>query len=75
MKPKNILPLALACVLTFTVAFAQEPIPTSPAQVPSPASGVLMHLEYAKAIGRVAYIWGWPLVNQMNRRPAITEAP
>ena len=34
-----------------------------------------MHPEYAKAIGRMAYVWGWPMVNQMNRRAAITQAP
>ena len=30
---------------------------------------------YAKAVGRMAYIWGWPMVNQINRRAAITQAP
>ena len=34
-----------------------------------------MHPDYAKAVGRMAYIWGWPLVNQINRRAAITQAP
>jgi hypothetical protein len=34
-----------------------------------------MHPEYARAIGQMAYIWGWPMVNQMNRRTAITQAP
>ena len=56
--------------------FAQQvPLATKPADVTPAASGVLMHPEYAKAIGRVAYIWGWPLVNQLNRRAAITQAP
>ena len=34
-----------------------------------------MHPEYAKAVGRMAYVWGWPMVNQINRRAAITQAP
>ena len=34
-----------------------------------------MHPEYAKTIGRMAYVWGWPMVNQMNRRASITQAP
>ena len=34
-----------------------------------------VHPEYAKAIGRTAYIWGWPMVNMLNRRAAITRAP
>ncbi len=34
-----------------------------------------MHDEYVRAIGRLAYVWGWPLVNLINRRHAITQAP
>jgi hypothetical protein len=33
-----------------------------------------MHPEYAKAFGRVAYVWGWPMVNMMNRHATITQA-
>lgn len=40
-----------------------------------PASGVLMHPGYAKAIARAAYVWGWPMVNMLNRRATITQAP
>ena len=35
----------------------------------------MMHPGYAKAIGRMAYIWGWPMVNQFNRCAASTQAP
>jgi hypothetical protein len=49
--------------------------PTSPAEVTQPAHGVLMHAEYAKAMARAAYIWGWPMVNMTNRRAGITQAP
>jgi hypothetical protein len=34
-----------------------------------------MHPEYAKSIARMAYIWGYPMVNMINRRNAITQAP
>ena len=34
-----------------------------------------MQPEYAKAVGRMAYIWGWPMANQLNRSAAITQAP
>ena len=46
-------------------------------QVPSdaPSTGAIMHEEYVKTIGRMAYVWGWPLVNSFNRRAAITQAP
>lgn len=39
------------------------------------ALGVQMHPEYAKVIGRMAYLWGWPMVNMLNRSNTITKAP
>jgi hypothetical protein len=30
---------------------------------------------YIKTVARMAYVWGWPMVNQTNRRAAITQAP
>ena len=53
----------------------QVPLPRTPADVTAPAIGIVMHPEYAKAVGRMAYVWGWPIVNQLNRRTAITKAP
>jgi hypothetical protein len=49
--------------------------PRKGSAVTAAAMGVMMHTAYAEAIGRIAYIWGWPLVNTMNRRAAITQAP
>jgi hypothetical protein len=43
--------------------------------VTAPATGVVMHPEYAKVVGRLAYVWGWPMVNMLNRSAAITTAP
>jgi len=40
-----------------------------------PAAGIVMHPEYAKTIGRMAYVWGWPMVNMLNRNDRITKAP
>lgn len=31
--------------------------------------------EYAEKLGEFAYVWGWPLVNMLNRRANITKAP
>ena len=68
--------LVASAMLATNVALAQQvPAPQAAADVTAPATGVLMHPEYAKAIGRMAYIWGWPMVNQLNRRAAITQAP
>jgi hypothetical protein len=46
---------------TAAVSPGQVPIPKTAADVTAPASGVLMDAKYAKAIGRVVYIWGWPM--------------
>jgi hypothetical protein len=43
--------------------------------ITQPATGVVMHSDYAKAIAATAYVWGWPMVNMINRRTAITKAP
>jgi hypothetical protein len=40
-----------------------------------PMADVTPHPEYVKAIARTAYVWGWPMVNMMNRRATITQAP
>ncbi|WEJ69924.1 DUF1254 domain-containing protein [Pseudomonas sp. PSE14] len=54
---------------------AAEQPPADAPQITQPANGVLMHPEYAKAIARMAYLWGWPMVNMINRNERITKAP
>src|SRR5689334_16322495 len=44
-------------------------------QITKPADGVIMPAGYIKAVAQFAYIWGWPLINMVNRRAAITRAP
>lgn len=68
-----------------TVAFAsgglgsvqaqQVPLPKFPVDVPGPAAGTAMTKEYVQMVGRMAYVWGWPLVNSHNRRAAFAQAP
>jgi hypothetical protein len=53
----------------------QVPIPIAASEVTQPAAGVTMHPDYAKAVARMAYIWGWPMVNMYNRKARITRAP
>jgi hypothetical protein len=53
----------------------QTPFPASASEVTAPVTGAIMHKEYVKTIGRMAYVWGWPLVNSFNRRAGITQAP
>jgi hypothetical protein len=45
------------------------------AQVTKPASSVIMPETYVRALAQFAYIWGWPLVNMVNRRALIVQAP
>jgi hypothetical protein len=76
---RTLLPF-LAAGLTFLMqpgkAQAQQvPIPKTPAEVPGPAPGTMMTTDYVQAIGRMAYVWGWPLVNSHNRRSAFAMAP
>ena len=74
MKIKNkqiLIAAALAGVLAFTTTHAQQvPLPTSAAEVPGPASGTAMTKEYVQMVGRMAYVWGYAMVNSHNRRAA-----
>jgi len=50
----------------------QFPIPTTAVEVPGPAAGNTMTKEYVQMVGRMAYLWGYPMVNADNRRAACT---
>lgn len=56
-----------------TPAPAPEARPTS--QLAKPNDDASVPVAYAKALARTAYAWGWPLVNMLNRRTRITQAP
>jgi hypothetical protein len=53
----------------------QVPIPTTAARVPGPPPGTAMNTAYVQSVGRIAYLWGWPLVNNFNRSKAFAQAP
>src|SRR5262245_56019756 len=61
--------------VTFTADAAQAQAPDATLQVTEPATGIVMHPDYARTIAQMAYVWGWPIVNMINRRGAITQAP
>ena|SRR5271157_1980311 len=65
----------LMFVLTLPLAAQQVPSPQTAAQVPGPASGNTMTRAYVQAVGRMAYLWGWPLVNMYNRYQTIVKLP
>src|SRR5215469_4713928 len=38
-------------------------------------ANTMMTPEYVAAVGRFAYVWGWPLVNNLNRARAVEKLP
>src|SRR5215475_5122469 len=62
-------------VMTTLVHAQQVSIPTTAAQVPGPAPGTAMNKPYVQAMARMAYVWGWPLVDAANRAVAFSKAP
>ena len=52
----------------------QVPIPQTAAEVPGPAPGP-MTKAYVQMVGRMAYVWGWPLVYVYNQRTELTKVP
>lgn len=53
----------------------QVPAPKSAADVPVTPPGTIRPKDYVVTVARSAYLWGWPLVNQINRRAAFAKAP
>ena len=53
----------------------QVPAPKSAADVPGTPRGTIMPTDYVVMVARSAYLWGWPLVNQLNRRATFAKAP
>jgi len=68
---------ALLTVATVTkLAQAQQVLPPkSPADVPAMPAGTIMTKDYVSMSGRMAYLWGWPMVNQINRRASFAQVP
>jgi hypothetical protein len=66
----------LASVSTGTLAQAQQiPLPTSAAEIAGTPAGTVMPKAYVEMVGRMAYVWGWPMVNQINRRASFAKSP
>jgi hypothetical protein len=68
--------IALVGALAFSTAAAQQVSPPKNAvHTPDLASGTPMTREYVQMVGRMAYLWGWPLVNVHNRRATMAIIP
>jgi len=49
--------------------------PKSAADVPAPVPGAPLSQAYVEAIGRMAYLWAWPMVNMHNRQQTFAKVP
>jgi len=67
-----LLTLAIGCA-----AHAQTPEsrPSPASSIAGTPAGTVMSKEYVATVGRMAYIWGWPLVNNLNRSLAMKDLP
>ncbi|MFT3685313.1 MAG: DUF1254 domain-containing protein [Phycisphaerales bacterium] len=74
---RSLLAVLVACAGSVTsAAYAQQvPAPGTFADVVAPADGIAMSPGYARVVAQQAYIWGWPMVNMLNRNAKITQAP
>jgi len=80
MKPNKYIQSTACAIGTVLVLLVgniqaqQVPIPQTAAEVPGPTLGP-MTKAYVQQAGRMAYVWGWPLVYVYNQRTALTKAP
>jgi hypothetical protein len=49
--------------------------PKSAADVPGTPPHTVMTKEYVETVSRLAYLWGWPLVNNYNRAERVKDLP
>ena len=70
------LSVLLASVSLTSLIQAQQVVaPKSAAEVKGTPPGTVMTKEYVEMVARLAYVWGWPMVNQINRRASFAQAP
>jgi hypothetical protein len=46
-----------------------------PGEMAGPVAGTRMTGDYVRSVGRLAYLWGWPLVNMHNRLSIMEQVP
>ena len=75
MRPAQslILLLAASALLSGAPAIAQPGASPGFADLALPSAEVTPQEAYVRAVARQAYVWGWPMVNMLNRRARITS--
>ncbi len=68
---------ALIGLVSVSVAAPAQPVAAlkSAAEITSTPPGTVMTKEYVEMVGRLAYVWGWPLVNGFNRSLGVAKLP
>jgi hypothetical protein len=66
--------LATALAGGSTALAQQTPAPPSFQDLSQPSAEATPQESYVRAVARTAYIWGWPMVNMLNRRTRLTQA-
>lgn len=67
-------PILIAALCS--VGEAQQVVaPKSASEIAGTPSGTVMPKPYVEMVGRFAYVWGWPLVNNLNRSLAVAGLP
>jgi hypothetical protein len=72
---------AVVCVVLSSALAAASPVlaqqatkPTTFAELSKPSADANPHPEYIRSLARQAYLWGWPMVNMINRHNSTTQA-
>jgi hypothetical protein len=60
-----------------TVSSPQEKVatPKTAGEIAGTPAGTVMTPAYVELAARMAYLWGWPLVNNLNRSLGIKDLP
>ena len=72
---KIALTIAIAIAGLTTAQAQQVPAAKTAADLAGTPAGTVMTPAYIETVGRIAYLWGWPLVNNLNRALAVEKLP
>ncbi|WP_246663963.1 DUF1254 domain-containing protein [Phyllobacterium sp. SYP-B3895] len=69
--------LASSIAIFPVASFAQSPaVPEISKEIPKgPISGTTLPKAYVRDMARIAYLWGWPMVNMHNRQMVFSKVP
>lgn len=67
--------VAVLASCTMALHAQQAPSSRSPSKLMGTPPGTIMTKEYVETVGRLAYVWGWALVNNYNRSLAVKDLP